>query len=278
MKSIDKADNWLSEKKLNRYGDAEDTMYMGGSPLFNEMTGESTDRYVHLKTKFPDLPWEESTSKKKDPKNDKIKQLILFIGNACINIMWLRVYLLFFHHGLTMDEQTCTTSLRPRVIQALAVSSIELFNAIVGLTKSNPLHVLLFASVRTGVELIAVPQLSCNALPHLITTLCWALDGIRFGCFALDALISFLGCASVPFIKSIRYTVGPLIFPLGAGGEMSMVLCIAMQTGNLLVYFAASLWPLGFYPLMKTLLKQRKRHFQRLKDERRGNNAAKKDM
>lgn len=32
-------------------------MYTGGTPLFNEMTGESTSRYEYLKEKFPDEPW-----------------------------------------------------------------------------------------------------------------------------------------------------------------------------------------------------------------------------
>ena len=32
-------------------------MYMGGTPLFDEFTGESIDRYTHLKNKFPSLPW-----------------------------------------------------------------------------------------------------------------------------------------------------------------------------------------------------------------------------
>lgn len=32
-------------------------MYMGGTPLFNESTGESIDRYEYLKKKFPNLPW-----------------------------------------------------------------------------------------------------------------------------------------------------------------------------------------------------------------------------
>ncbi len=99
----------------------------------------------------------------------------------------------------------------------------------------------------------------------------WSLDGIiRFGCFALDAFLILLGYGhgSVPFIKTVRYSVGPILFPLGAGGEMLMVLTIAVKTGRWSIYFAASLWPLGFYPLMKTLLKQRKRHFQRLRDEK----------
>ena len=48
-----------------------------------------------------------------------------------------------------------------------------------------------------------------------------------------------------------------------------MVLSIAaMKTGRWSVYVAASLWPLGFCPLMKTLLKQKSRHFKKLKEEK----------
>mmetsp|Transcript_24106 Transcript_24106/g.30336 ORF Transcript_24106/g.30336 Transcript_24106/m.30336 type:complete len:299 (+) Transcript_24106:112-1008(+) len=286
--SLEEADKWLAEKKLNSYGDPEDMMYMGGSPLFNEATGESTDRYTYLKNKYPDEPWLSSKSKSQSS-TTATKQLILFIGNTAIIIMWFRVCLTFFSHGkfgfgfgsesepefsdfapITMNETMCTTKLRPRTAQALIISTIELLNSLTGLTKSNPMHVLLFASVRTGVELIAAPQLACNSPQHLFTVFMWSLDGIiRFGCFAADAALFLLGRGSpgsVPVIKSVRYTVGPILFPFGAGGEMVMVLSIALQTGNWAIYFAASLWPLGFYPLMKTLLKQRRRHFQKLRE------------
>ena len=206
------------------------------------------------------------------PKSAFFKQLILFIGNVAINIMWFRVYIIYLKHGLTdIDENLCTSTLQPRIKYALAISGIELINSLIGLTKSKPHQVLLFSCVRTGVELIAAPHLECNSMQHLFTVLCWSLDGIiRFGCFGLDALLMMvLGGKSLPVIKSIRYTFGPLLFPLGAGGEMIMVLSIAMRTGRWSVYFAASLWPLGFYPLMKTLLKQRKRHFQRLRDDKK---------
>lgn len=242
-------------------------MYMGGSPLFNESTGESIDRYTYLKNKYPNSPW-------KTPKNANkttfIKELILLIGNSAIFIMWFRVFSIFYTNGmLNMDESTCNDSLRPCVIQALIISGIELLNASLGLTRSKPHQVLLFASVRTGVELIAAPQLPCNAMTHLFTTLCWSLDSVRFACFGLDAFFNVIGVGSVPLVKSIRYTVGPLIFPLGAGGEMAMVFSIAMKSGRYSIYFAASLWPLGFYPLMKSLLKARRKHFKKLKDERR---------
>lgn len=47
-------DQWLKEKKLDPYGSPEGTMYMGGSPLFNEATGESTDRLVFVFQKQPE--------------------------------------------------------------------------------------------------------------------------------------------------------------------------------------------------------------------------------
>eukprot|EP01083_Nonionella_stella_P257363 881028_1 len=50
-------DRWLAKKGLNSHGDPEDTMYMGGTPLFNEMTGEYKSRESHLLEKFPTKPW-----------------------------------------------------------------------------------------------------------------------------------------------------------------------------------------------------------------------------
>ena len=50
-----KVDEWLAENKLNRYGDVLDTMYTGGTPLFNELTGESIDRFDYILKKHPDI-------------------------------------------------------------------------------------------------------------------------------------------------------------------------------------------------------------------------------
>jgi hypothetical protein len=50
-----KIDEWLAKKGLNEYGDSAGTNYTGGTPLFNEATGQSIDRYVYLLKKFPDL-------------------------------------------------------------------------------------------------------------------------------------------------------------------------------------------------------------------------------
>ena len=55
--SLAKADAWVKAMGLNMYGDPKDTTYTGGTPLFNESTGESIDRYEYIKSKYPNEPW-----------------------------------------------------------------------------------------------------------------------------------------------------------------------------------------------------------------------------
>lgn len=62
-----KADKWLKEEELNQFGDALDTMYAGGSPIFDESTGKSINRYDYLTDKFPSLPWMDLTCDKDYP-------------------------------------------------------------------------------------------------------------------------------------------------------------------------------------------------------------------
>ncbi len=196
-----------------------------------------------------------------------MKDFFLFIGNAAILIAWLRV-LLTFAFEFDGEEDTCNHLLHPRTTTALAVSGIELLNSLLKLTKSKPHQVLLFSATRTGVELLLAPLIPCNSREHLITVFCWSLDGIfRFGCFGLDAALSMSGIESPSVIKSVRYTVGPILFPFGAGGEMFMCL-LAARGGRPTLYFAASLWPVFFYPLMKQLLKQRSKHFKKLEESK----------
>lgn len=48
-------DDWLAKKGLNRYGDAKNAVYTGGTPLFDEATGKSVERYDYILNKFPDI-------------------------------------------------------------------------------------------------------------------------------------------------------------------------------------------------------------------------------
>lgn len=59
LSDIEKAqiDAWIKKNGLNQYGDAMDTMYAGGTPLFNEATGQTTDRYQYIAEKYPNRPW-----------------------------------------------------------------------------------------------------------------------------------------------------------------------------------------------------------------------------
>jgi hypothetical protein len=48
---------WLEKNGYNQYGDKPDTIYMGGTPLFDESTGEYTKLYDYLVEKYPNKPW-----------------------------------------------------------------------------------------------------------------------------------------------------------------------------------------------------------------------------
>lgn len=50
-------DRWIAANDLNDYGDSKHTMYTGGTPLFNERTGEYIDRYDYILSRHPDRPW-----------------------------------------------------------------------------------------------------------------------------------------------------------------------------------------------------------------------------
>lgn len=45
----------LQRAGLNRFGDPPDTMYAGGSPLFDERTGETTSRRDYVQARHPEL-------------------------------------------------------------------------------------------------------------------------------------------------------------------------------------------------------------------------------
>ena len=202
-------------------------------------------------------------------------RLILVISNSITCLVWLRVLAVYYSYAYSFafavpvpvpfDNDICETTLRPALFAALAVSTIELATSVLGLTRSKPLQVLLFASVRSGTELLVTPLIGCTSWQHLFTAFCWSVGEIvRFGCFAVDGMIP-----DSRWAKSIRYSVGPILFPLGAAGEMLMVIRAASSQGQQRhrpwLYLVAMLWPAGFYPLMKQLLRQRRKHFSQEK-------------
>jgi len=48
-------DGWLASHHLNEYGDPAGTMYTGGTPLFDERTGQRKDRMEYVRGKHPEL-------------------------------------------------------------------------------------------------------------------------------------------------------------------------------------------------------------------------------
>jgi len=47
-------DQWLREHKLDQFGNPEGTMYPGGTPLFNEATGERMPRLPYVYGRQPE--------------------------------------------------------------------------------------------------------------------------------------------------------------------------------------------------------------------------------
>ena len=62
---LTEVDAWLKEEGLNRFGDPKDTMYTGGSPLFDESTGQRRARYEYIRSRHPDEPWKRGSVRPK---------------------------------------------------------------------------------------------------------------------------------------------------------------------------------------------------------------------
>ncbi|OWK27265.1 MAG: hypothetical protein US76_01010 [Parcubacteria group bacterium GW2011_GWA2_38_13b] len=54
---INRIEKWIKDNDLNKYGDPADTFYIGGTPLFDEKTGEKISRFNYIAKKYPDKPW-----------------------------------------------------------------------------------------------------------------------------------------------------------------------------------------------------------------------------
>jgi hypothetical protein len=191
-----------------------------------------------------------------------LKQAWLVGSNLITCAAWARVFLLIAKNGWSAlgsdDSDICFTVLRPAIKLALYLSFLELFNCVVGITRSPVAAVLLFSCTRCGVELLVAPMIECGGWEHLLTVTVWSIgDVLRFGCFAIDSAVP-----GIHLVKSVRFTVGPILFPIGAlAGEMMMVIRAGLDNDRKSLFLAASLWPVFFYPMMQQLLKQRRKHF-----------------
>jgi Protein tyrosine phosphatase-like protein, PTPLA len=152
----------------------------------------------------------------------------------------------------------CDDTLRPALAMALTLSFIEVVNALVGVTRSKPHLTLFFSLVRTGVSYWIAPLLPhCGVWQTVMTITAWSFgDTIRFACFCLDSLVP----GGLRLARAVRYTVAPLLFLVGAAGEMLMVIAAA-RDGRTLLFVMVAIWPFGFYALMNQLIKQRQKFF-----------------
>lgn len=50
-------DAWIARYNLNRYGDPKNTVYAGGTPLFNETTGRRMNMYTYITMRHHSRPW-----------------------------------------------------------------------------------------------------------------------------------------------------------------------------------------------------------------------------
>jgi hypothetical protein len=64
-------DKWAKDKKLDKYGNAEGTMYAGGTPLFDESTGETRDRLAYFYERQPEAKQACATASKETPPKKK---------------------------------------------------------------------------------------------------------------------------------------------------------------------------------------------------------------
>jgi hypothetical protein len=50
---------WIAWKDLNLFGDPKGTVYKGGSPDFDEASGEAIERYEYIRSNHRERPWND---------------------------------------------------------------------------------------------------------------------------------------------------------------------------------------------------------------------------
>ena len=208
----------------------------------------------------PDLQFTLVVAHLIDMSGSNLQKMWLVACNFITAAAFGRVAMIIAVNGLTSlsdgESTLCLDALVPATRLALGIGFIEVFNCIAGFTRSPLPAVLLFSCTRAGVEYMVAPLIPCGSWQHLLCVTMWSIgDLVRFGCFTIDTAIP-----GIRMVKSVRFTVGPILFPFGAFAEMMMVF-LAASNGQPMMYLAGALWPFFFYPMMQQLLKQRRKHF-----------------
>jgi hypothetical protein len=54
-KTRKRIEDWIKKEGRDEYGNKRGTMYAGGTPLFDERTGQQKDRHEYILEKHPEL-------------------------------------------------------------------------------------------------------------------------------------------------------------------------------------------------------------------------------
>lgn len=139
---------------------------------------------------------------------------------------------------------------------SIALSGLELLHSFIGLTKTKPQSVALFVGARAFIGLYVCRMFPCSTA-YMLTALAWGCgETVRLGCFAVDSVLPSRT------VKTVRYTVGPLCFPMGSFGEWVLLINAAMLGRDRGMWILVVGWPIGFAALMKQLLAQRVKHMK----------------
>lgn len=60
-------DTWIFGNDLDKFGNPRGTTYTGGTPLFDESTGQRVDRYEYIVRAHPDKPWATPSGVQDEP-------------------------------------------------------------------------------------------------------------------------------------------------------------------------------------------------------------------
>ena len=178
-------------------------------------------------------------------------QLYMAFANAACALSWFSCAIITVGAFPQCDE---FWSVHRFVTAASVLSTLELVHAYIGLTRSAPGNVALFLGARSFVGLCVAPMEGCSPA-YRYTAFIWGCgESVRLGCFAIDQLRTSRA------VRSVRYTAGPICFPLGTAGEWTMLIQASLN-GRPALWAVVIGWVPGFAVLMKQLLAQRRKHF-----------------